>query len=128
MHKKILVIDDDQDILDLTEIILQEKGYEVIASLTADILEDVLLIHPDLILIDDWLNGTSGHELCKKMKSAEATRHIKIIIFSASTGLQKIAEDCLADNFIEKPFEIDHLTDTIAILLSGGSKANLATI
>jgi len=49
MKKKILVIDDDQDILDLTEFLPQEIGYDVVASLTANILDDVLQINPDLI-------------------------------------------------------------------------------
>lgn len=123
MQKKILVIDDDQDILEFTEFLLHEWSYEVIASLTADILDDVLKINPDLILLDDWLEDTTGHEQCKILKSVEATKHIPVVIFSASTGLQKVAEECLADNYIEKPFDVDCLQDIITSLLQPGYNA-----
>lgn len=52
MGKKILIIDDDQDILDLIEYLLKENGFDVVASLSAKVLDDVLEIKPDLILID----------------------------------------------------------------------------
>lgn len=119
MKKKILVIDHDQDILELTEFLLKEMDYDVDSSLNADILDDVLQIKPDLILLDDWLGGTSGHELCKKLKSEVATSHIKILIFSASTGLEKIAKENLADSYIEKPFDIVELESRILNLLKG---------
>jgi two-component system response regulator VicR len=122
LQKKILVIDDDQDILDFTEFLLQDKGYEVIASLTGDILDDVLLINPDLIILDNWLDGTTGSELCKKLKTTENTNHIPVILFSAATGLKNIAQDCLADDFIEKPFDVDYLHGVISLLLQAHDK------
>jgi two-component system response regulator VicR len=122
MQKKIIVIDDDQDILEFTEFILQDWGYEVVASLNADILDDILQLNPDLILVDDWLEDTTGHEQCEMLKSAENTKHIPVVIFSASTGLQKVAEDCHADNYIEKPFDVDHLQDVISALLHTNHK------
>ncbi|MGB4398912.1 MAG: response regulator [Daejeonella sp.] len=125
MKKKILIIDDDQDILDLTEFLLQEIGYKVVASLTANILDDVLQVNPDLILLDDWLESTSGHQLCKVLKTEQATKHIPVVIFSASTGLEKIAKDCFADDYINKPFDINYLQDVIADLLQSTSKASL---
>jgi len=117
MKKKILVIDDDQDILDLTEFLLQEIGYDVVASLTANILDDVLQINPDLILLDNWLGDTSGQEQCKILKKKPTTRHIPVILFSASTDLEKNAKDCLADGYIEKPFDVDYLEEVIGNLL-----------
>jgi CheY-like chemotaxis protein len=104
---------DDQDILDLTEFLLQDKGYEVVASLTGAILDHVLQINPDLIILDNWLEGTTGSELCKILKTNEATKHIPVVIFSAATGLKKVAQDCLADDYIEKPFDVDYLHDVI---------------
>lgn len=117
MKKKILVIDDDQDILDLTEFLLQEIGYDVVASLTANILDDVLQINPDLILLDNWLGDTSGQEQCKILKKKLTTRHIPVILFSASTDLEKNAKDCLADSYIDKPFNIDYLQEVITRVL-----------
>ncbi len=119
MRKKILIIDDDQDILELIEFILKEKGFEVIASLSARILNDLLEIKPDLILLDDWLEDSLGHELCRNIKTNPKTKHIPVIIISAAMGLAQISKECFADSYIEKPFDIDHLASKITTLLSG---------
>lgn len=119
MRKKIVIIDDDQDILELIEYILTEKGFEVITSLSAKILEDLLEINPNLILLDDWLGDTLGHELCRNIKINPETKHIPVIIISAATGLAEISKECFADSYIEKPFDIEHLESKITILLAG---------
>ncbi|MGB4400198.1 MAG: response regulator [Daejeonella sp.] len=122
MKKKILIIDDDQDILDITNFLFEQKGYEVIASLNTDILSELFQITPDVILLDDWLDGTSGHEACKILKAAEATKHIPVIMFSAVMQIEKVAEDCLADGFVKKPFDIDTLVEVIERHLTGTYK------
>lgn len=113
MKKKILIIDNNQDILELTEFLLTEKGYEVVASSTPHILSELSQINPDLILLDEYLDGIKGHEQCIMLKSAETTKHIPIIILSGAFGIEKIAEDCLADGFIKKPFDIDYLYEVV---------------
>lgn len=119
MSKKILIIDDDRDILELIKFILEEKGFEVVASLSGDILDSVLEINPDLILLDDWLEDLNGHELCRMLKASPATAHIPVILISASMGLAQLSEDCFADSYIEKPFDIDLLDLRINELLEG---------
>lgn len=109
MRKKILIIDDNQDILELTEFLLNEKGYEVVASSTPHILSELSQINPDMILLDEHLDGAKGHEKCIILKRTESTKHIPVIILSAGFGIEKTAKDCLADGFIEKPFDLDHL-------------------
>ena len=47
------------------------------------------------------------------LKSAETTKNIPVIILSGAFGIEKIAEDCLADGFIKKPFEIDYLYEVV---------------
>ena len=113
MKKRILIIDDNQDILELTEFLLNEKGFQVIASSTPHILFELSQINPDLILLDEHLDGIKGHEHCIMLKSAETTKHIPIIILSGAFGIEKIAEDCLADGFIKKPFDIDYLYEVV---------------
>lgn len=109
MSKKILIIDEDRDILELITFILEEKGFEVIASLSGNILDDVLEINPDLILLDDWLADLNGHKLCSILKTTPITKHIPVILISASMGLEQLSQDCFADSYIEKPFDIDLL-------------------
>jgi DNA-binding response OmpR family regulator len=117
MRKKILIIDDNQDILEVIEFILKENGYKVIVSLSAKILDDVLEINPDLILLDDWLGDTSGHKLCRTLKTNPRTKHIPVIIISAARGLEQLAKQCYADSYIEKPFDIDDLQSKITTML-----------
>lgn len=113
MQKKILIIDDDQDILDLAKWLLETKGYEVVLSLTPDKLDYLNDIKPDLILLDNWLNGASGYECCKILKESNETRHFPVIMFSATMGLEQTAKNCNADCFIEKPFDIHHFYEVI---------------
>lgn len=121
MKKKILIIDDDQDILDVTRFLLTDTGYEVVVSQTTEILSELSQINPDVILLDDWLDGTSGHEACKILKAKEATKNIPVIMFSAVDYLDKVAEECLADGFVKKPFELDHLVEVLENHLHGKS-------
>lgn len=114
MLKRILVIDNDHDILELITLILQEDGYDVTASKSGDILDKLSQIKPDLILLDDWLNGTKGRELCRSLKSIHLSSNIPIIIISAINGLEQIANECGADGFIQKPFDIEYLLEVIA--------------
>jgi CheY-like chemotaxis protein len=113
MKKRILIIDDNQDILELTEFLLNEKGFEVIASSTPHILSELSQINPDLILLDEHLDGIKGHEQCIILKSSETTKHIPVVLLSAAFGIEKIAKDCLADGFINKPFDIDYLNEVV---------------
>lgn len=113
MKKKILVIDDDQDILDITYYLLTEAGYEVVVSLTSDILAEASIINPEIILLDEWLDGPTGHEACERLKANEATHNIPVIIFSALNQVEKLAADCHADGFIQKPFDIEYLLEVI---------------
>ena len=118
MSKKVLVIDDDEDILDIIEIVLKDEGYEVIASRSGNIINEVSTIQPELILLDDRMAGTKGHELCKTLKMEQLTRQIPVILISASTGLKQMSIDCMADNYIEKPFDIAYLCEVVASTLA----------
>jgi DNA-binding response OmpR family regulator len=117
MKKLILIIENDQDILDITGLILEEIGFKVICSRTANILDQVLQIKPDLILLDDWLEGRSGHEHCKLLKSEQTTKHIPVVIFSVLNNLEKTAMDCFADGYIIKPFDIAFLQQEVNRIL-----------
>lgn len=119
MSKKILIIDNDSDILTLITFILEDKGFEVVASLSGSILDSVLEINPNLILLDDWLEDLNGHELCSILKRTPETQHIPVILISASIDLEQVSKDCFADGYIEKPFNIDLLERTINELLEG---------
>jgi two-component system phosphate regulon response regulator PhoB len=113
MASKILVIDDDKDIRDIITFILEEEGYEVIASGDSRILTSVMDFSPYLVLIDNWLTewktDATGEQLCRGLKSNKATSHIPVIIMSAVNNVKEIAEAGLADAYLKKPFDMDEL-------------------
>jgi DNA-binding response OmpR family regulator len=113
--KKILVVDDEPDILEFLQIILEDEGYTVT---TTDKGEYVEKLHdgglPDLILLDVLLSGKDGRDIVKQLKSQDDTRHIPVIMFSAHPSAEEAARACGAEDFVAKPFEIDLLLAKIA--------------
>ena len=114
-HKKILVVDDEPDILEFLQVILQEEGFSV---LTTDKGEYVEMLHngglPDLILLDMLLSGKDGREIARHLRQQEETKHIPIIMFSAHPSAEETARQAGATDFLAKPFEIDDLLTMIA--------------
>jgi two-component system phosphate regulon response regulator PhoB len=117
MAKKVLVIEDDKDIRDTLAYVLEEQGYDVTSSEDAKILKSLDQIKPDLILLDNWLtewkSDANGQQISKQLKSNAATQHIPIVMISAVSNIQEIAEDAHADGFLKKPFSLD---DIIAVV------------
>ena len=111
--KTILVADDDPDILDAVTLILEDAGYEVQTTSDGATLRDVHSTAPDLLLLDIWLSGWDGKEVCAVLKSEERTRDLPIVLFSANKETERIAHEVGADDFITKPFELDELVQTI---------------
>src|SRR5437660_11794246 len=113
-RKKLLVVDDERDILEFLQVILEEEGYAVITSDKGEYLEQ---LHngglPNLILVDVLLSGKDGREIVKYLKSQEETKHIPIIMFSAHPGAEETARQAGAEDFLAKPFEIDTLLTKI---------------
>lgn len=93
--------------------ILEDEGYQVISSLNSEPLEDVENHKPNLILLDDWLPDSYGHDLCRELKASPATAHIPVLLISSVRNLQEIALECNADGFIRKPFDIEYLISTV---------------
>jgi DNA-binding response OmpR family regulator len=106
---KIIIIEDDNDILDVMTYILTEEGYEVIASPNSTPLSQLDRLQPFLILMDNRLIEGTGTELCFKLKNDPATAHFPVAIISAHNNLEEIAKESRADAFLKKPFDIDEL-------------------
>ena len=109
MSKKIIIIEDDPDILDVMSCILANEGYEVISSVDPKPLDDVQVIQPMLILMDNRLKGTFGADFCRQFKTDPATSNYPVAIVSATPSLDRVAADSLADDFLPKPFDIEEL-------------------
>lgn len=110
--KKILVVDDDPDILDALGLILMGEGYEVTTSEKGEYAENLHDTNgglPDVIILDVFLSGKDGRLICQKLKSQEETSHIPIIMISAHPNARQSAKAIGADDFMAKPFDIDEL-------------------
>lgn len=117
--KKILVLDDDADILVLMQLTLTMHHYAVEAiSRWEEINDSINRFKPDLILLDVSLNGADGRDICKKLKQSENTSHIPVILFSANVEMGNNYEDSKAQAFIAKPYELSHLLQTIQLHLN----------
>jgi DNA-binding response OmpR family regulator len=113
MHK-ILVIDDDPDIIIVIKMALKRNGYEVASAMyEAQAYEQVDVFKPDLILLDVLLSGADGRHICKHLKSQENSKHIPVIIFSGHPSAQKNIKDYGADDFLAKPFHESDLLGRI---------------
>ncbi|MEO8884470.1 MAG: response regulator [Mucilaginibacter sp.] len=117
MAKRILVIEDEKDIRDTIVYVLEEQGYKVTSSEDARILKSLDTIKPDLILLDNWLtewkSDANGQQISKELKSNPATSHIPIIMISAVSNIQEIAEAANADAFLKKPFDLSEILDIV---------------
>ncbi|WP_423147846.1 response regulator transcription factor [Rubrolithibacter danxiaensis] len=114
MAKRILVVEDDQDILYLIEFLLTQEGYEVITSLTGlGIVEQIENEHPDLILLDIMLPGIDGRDICRDIKRNAKTKEIPVVMMSAHVDISRTIRDVGADDFIAKPFDIYNLLGRI---------------
>ena len=114
-QKKILVVDDEPDILEFLQDLLEGEGYAVTVTDKAEYVEKLQAEGlPDLILIDILLSGKDGHEIVKHLKSQETTRHLPVIMFSAHPSAEETAKLAGADEFVAKPFELDEVLAKIA--------------
>lgn len=117
MQKKILVVDDDPDILDAIQFLLEEKGYGVKTMAQGTSVEALLKQKsglPNLIILDILLSGKDGRNITKKLKSAKITKHIPIIMISAHLHAEQSVRESGADDFLPKPFDINMLLGKVS--------------
>lgn len=112
--KKVLVIDDDPDILDAVQMVLQTGKYETsVTTKGEEIYEKINEYRPDLIILDALLSGKDGRILCKNLKSDSTTKNIPIIMISAHPTAKEATKDCGADSFVAKPFTVVELLEEV---------------
>jgi CheY-like chemotaxis protein len=113
--KKILVVDDDESILQVVDIVLRDAGYQVAIVSDQKGLEAQLSSKlPDAMLVDIFVGSLDGREICRAIKANPQTQHIPVILMSADTQIHEKSESAGADNYIEKPFDIDDLVNLIS--------------
>ncbi len=128
MEARILVADDVPDIVDAVQMVLETDGYVV--TTICDGTRVIPLMHeqaPDLLLLDIWMSGSDGREICQQIKQQEALCHIPVLLMSAHREAPDMAEQAGADGYILKPFTMNTLLATVATTLQKQQEEQLLT-
>lgn len=112
-----MIADDDPGIVDAVEMILDFHGYDVSSTFNAT---DLLFIkpsqYPDALLLDIWMPGCDGRDICRQLKAQDETRQIPVLMISASKDISASAFEAGADDFLAKPFDMQELINKIEML------------
>lgn len=117
-NKKIFIADDDEAIVDATTMMLEFMGYEVSHTLNGAAVESALDYRPDLLLLDIWMSGVDGRDVCRQIKANPDTMDIPVLMISASREIRESALASGANDFLAKPFDMDVLIAKIESLTS----------
>ena len=114
----VLIIDDSTELLDVFKIVFERQGYNIITKTSAkDIFNLVRTNEIDILLLDVFLNDSNGRDICFKLKRDSLTA-FPVLLMSASPENLLDLNECGADGFIEKPFDINYITEKISALVS----------
>jgi two-component system, OmpR family, alkaline phosphatase synthesis response regulator PhoP len=124
LSKKILIADDEPNIVAAVKFLLERNGYEVhVARNGEEALKLVEACNPDLVLLDVMMPLRSGYEVCKRIREHADWQHIKIIMLSAKGRDAEVSKGLAigADHYITKPFSTQELVAKINGLLGVGA-------
>lgn len=124
MGKKVLIADDEPNIVTALEFLLERNGYEVYIARNGDAALKMVEQHrPDLVLLDVMMPVKSGFEVCERMRERADWRDIKIIMLTAKGRDVEMSKGLSigADSYITKPFSTQELVAKINGLLGVGT-------
>lgn len=114
IQQRVLIYDDDAEILKVCKVILELQHYQVRTLPTCEnILDDITTFNPDIVLMDLWIPLTGGDNAIRTMRNNPLTRDIPVILFSANDEIEKISKRVNANGFLKKPFDIKTLQQTV---------------
>ena len=115
--RKLLVVDDDQELVDLISDVLQRDGRFEVRTVNNGFEAGMMVkeYRPDLIVLDVMLPDINGKEVCQRVRRDKTMEDVKIICISGMVEQDRISElrEAGADDFMQKPFEIDKLVERI---------------
>jgi len=120
-QKKILVVDDEVDLVETIRFPLEMEGFNVLLSYNGeDALNQARKENPDLILLDLMLPKLDGYKVCRLLKFDERYKHIPILMLTAKTQEKDklLGKETGADEYITKPFDIDELMKKVKVYLN----------
>lgn len=122
MTKKVIIFDDDTDLLEICSLILTAKNFEVILrDRCTEIISDIVKHQPDVVLMDNWIPDIGGVKAVRLLKSHPEFNHIPVIFFSANNNVSDLAREAGADYSLQKPFDIKELEDLVSNAAGNGN-------
>jgi len=116
---KLLILDDSDDLLYAMKYILENNGYIVkILNHAGNISSEIIEFVPDILILDVNLGDENGREICKKIKMNPETKDLPVILFSSYPKSLDNYRECLANDIIEKPFDLKYLLQKISCVLA----------
>lgn len=117
---KILVVDDDDDVLETIQLILEIGGYDVEPLNNAELVfERIEEFEPNLIILDVVLGKIDGRVICSQIKNHGDTKDIPVLMMSGLYDLKEVKDmECAPDDFMQKPFKMDVLLEKIEKLVA----------
>jgi DNA-binding response OmpR family regulator len=122
MAKKILIADDEPNIVTALEFLLERAGYEVRTAVNGDeALAAIAQDPPDLVLLDIMMPVKSGYEVCKRIRDQPEWGKVKVVMLSAKGRDAEVTKGLAmgADLYVTKPFSTRELLSQIRTLLGG---------
>ncbi len=111
-YPKILLVDDNEDLLIITQIILKGQGYETFLATSIEVAERKIKIHkPQLLLLDVCIGDGDGRDFCRQLKSNPDTSAIHVILMSGDDF--ELGRNCMNDDFLAKPFDFNELISKV---------------
>ena len=121
---RILVIDDNPQVVDLLGVCLRQEGYGVLGALTSDEgLKLAILSRPELVLLDIGLAATNGIEVLKRIRSTNPTTKVIMVTGNADPALARKALELGALAYIDKPFDLDYLKRVVSMVLQSRAES-----
>jgi DNA-binding response OmpR family regulator len=115
MKKRILVVENDAEILNVLNYLLKDEGFEVKTLRNVDdLIATITTFKPDAILLDVIVPGVEGTEVCRMIKSKKDLTHIPLIVLSTHPIVTATIKELCADEVVSKPFDINHLVEVIS--------------
>jgi DNA-binding response OmpR family regulator len=116
--KKIVIFDDDEDILSICSFILEEQGWKVYGYTDCNkITEKISSILPDIIIMDNWIPDDGGIIATQTLKKNSSLKDIPVIYFSANSDIEQLASHAGAETYLAKPFDLEDLETVINSVL-----------
>lgn len=108
--RKVIIFDDDEDILSICSYVLEEMGWEVhVFTNCNSVIEKVSVVKPDVVFMDNWIPDEGGIVATQTLKSTAGLKDIPVIYFSANSDIHELARQAGADAHLAKPFDFVEL-------------------